>query len=144
MDWYKDRGAKKHGWKNTYHKEEWGDNKKYHDVWRYLVLFQLNYFAFHWKLLNCDIRDKDWKRKWKSWKDYRNHHHGDKYHGNQGKQVFGKNLLILLSNADNFYSYFNLVSLKEKSRKPLRQIWKRFVLNENLIYKLKPRLWIAF
>ncbi len=44
MDWYKDRGAKKHGWKNTYHKEEWGDKKKYHDVWRYLVLFQLNYF----------------------------------------------------------------------------------------------------
>ncbi|KAI1291926.1 hypothetical protein HDE_07321 [Halotydeus destructor] len=44
-DWYKDRGHKKHGWKNVYHKEEWGDNKKYHDIWH----------------------DKDWKKKWKKW-----------------------------------------------------------------------------
>jgi len=30
----KDRGHEKHGWKNIYHKEEWGVNKKFHDVWR--------------------------------------------------------------------------------------------------------------
>ena len=45
MDWYKDKGAKKHGWKNSYHKEEWGDNKKYHDVWRSaLILTNSQYF----------------------------------------------------------------------------------------------------
>jgi hypothetical protein len=29
FEWYKDKGHKKHGWKNVYHKEEWGDSKKY-------------------------------------------------------------------------------------------------------------------
>lgn len=32
--WLKDKGYAKHGWKNVYHKEEWGEAKKYHDVWR--------------------------------------------------------------------------------------------------------------
>lgn len=33
-EWKKDKGFAKHGWKNVYHKEEWGEAKKYHDVWR--------------------------------------------------------------------------------------------------------------
>ena len=45
FDWFKDHGHRKHGWKNVYHKEEWGDSKKYHDI-------------FH---------DRDWKKKWNKW-----------------------------------------------------------------------------
>ena len=45
FDWFKDKGHRKHGWKNVYHKEEWGDSKKYHDI-------------FH---------DRDWKKKWNKW-----------------------------------------------------------------------------
>ena len=45
FDWFKDQGHRKHGWKNVYHKEEWGDSKKYHDI-------------FH---------DRDWKKKWNKW-----------------------------------------------------------------------------
>ncbi|KPM05571.1 hypothetical protein QR98_0040360 [Sarcoptes scabiei] len=29
-----DQGNSRHGWKNIYHKEEWGEANKYHDVWR--------------------------------------------------------------------------------------------------------------
>lgn len=47
FDWYKDQGHKKHGWKNVYHKEEWGDSKKYHDI----------------------AHDKDWKKKWNKLKE---------------------------------------------------------------------------
>nr|XP_027202973.1 GATA zinc finger domain-containing protein 15-like [Dermatophagoides pteronyssinus] len=32
---YADKGHFKHGWKNVYHKEEWGEANKYHDIWRY-------------------------------------------------------------------------------------------------------------
>ncbi|OTF81869.1 hypothetical protein BLA29_007896 [Euroglyphus maynei] len=31
---YADKGHFKHGWKNVYHKEEWGEANKYHDIWR--------------------------------------------------------------------------------------------------------------
>lgn len=31
---FKDKGYARHGWKNVYHKEEWGEAIKYHDVWR--------------------------------------------------------------------------------------------------------------
>lgn len=31
---YHDRGYVRHGWKNVYHKEEWGEASKYHDIWR--------------------------------------------------------------------------------------------------------------
>lgn len=42
----KDKGAKKKGFKKSYHKVEWGDKKKYHNNWR----------------------DKKWKKKFKKWK----------------------------------------------------------------------------
>lgn len=35
MKYYKDKGAKKKGFKKSYHKVEWGDKKKYHNNWRY-------------------------------------------------------------------------------------------------------------
>ena len=35
--WLKDKGYAKHGWKNVYHKEEWGEAKKYHDIWRFVL-----------------------------------------------------------------------------------------------------------
>ncbi|KAH9517019.1 hypothetical protein DERF_007719 [Dermatophagoides farinae] len=34
-EYYADKGHFKHGWKNVYHKEEWGEANKYHDIWRY-------------------------------------------------------------------------------------------------------------
>lgn len=34
MKKYKDKGAKKKGFKKSYHKVEWGNKKKYHDNWR--------------------------------------------------------------------------------------------------------------
>lgn len=34
LQYLKDKGYAKHGWKNIYHKEEWGEQKKYHDIWR--------------------------------------------------------------------------------------------------------------
>ena len=37
-EYYADKGHFKHGLKNVYHKEEWGEANKYHDIWR-LVLF---------------------------------------------------------------------------------------------------------
>ena len=37
MKYYKDKGAKKKGFKKSYHKVEWGDKKKYHNNWRYSV-----------------------------------------------------------------------------------------------------------
>lgn len=55
--WFKDSGHKKHGWKNVYHKEEWGDSKKFHDI-------------FH---------DKDWKKKWNKWDSSKEKSKGSKY-----------------------------------------------------------------
>lgn len=55
--WFKDSGHKKHGWKNVYHKEEWGDSKKFHDI-------------FH---------DKDWKKKWNKWDNSKEKSKGSKY-----------------------------------------------------------------
>lgn len=42
---------------------EWGDNKKYHDVWH----------------------DKDWKKKWKKWKHEKEKEGGEKWKGEDGK-----------------------------------------------------------
>lgn len=33
--YYQDKGHVKHGWKNVYHKEEYAEANKYHDIWRY-------------------------------------------------------------------------------------------------------------
>lgn len=43
IDWVEDKGHKKHGWKNLYHKEEWGDTQEKHDL----------------------LRDKGWKKRFK-------------------------------------------------------------------------------
>ena len=45
---------------------EWGDNKKYHDVWH----------------------DKDWKKKWKKWKHEKEKEAGEKWKGHDGKVRF--------------------------------------------------------
>lgn len=34
MQYLKDKGYAKHGWKNVYHKEEYGEAKRYHDIYR--------------------------------------------------------------------------------------------------------------
>lgn len=67
FDWFKDKGHKKHGWKNVYHKEEWGDSKKYHDI-------------FH---------DRDWKKKWNNWNKKKDRKQKEKSQASRLKQNKG-------------------------------------------------------
>ena len=43
IDWIQDKGHKKHGWKNLYHKEEWGDTQEKNNL----------------------LQDKEWKKRFK-------------------------------------------------------------------------------
>lgn len=67
FDWFKDQGHKKHGWKNVYHKEEWGDSKKYHDI-------------FH---------DRDWKKKWNNWNREKERLQKERSHKSRHKETEG-------------------------------------------------------
>lgn len=66
--WFKDSGHKKHGWKNVYHKEEWGDSKKFHDI-------------FH---------DKDWKKKWNKWDNSKEKSKRSKYQSDKERYASKK------------------------------------------------------
>lgn len=66
--WLKDLGHNKHGWKNVYHKEEYANHQKYHDV----------------------LRDKNWDNK--KAKAEENHHFekGNKFNDSQRKDFYDK------------------------------------------------------
>lgn len=66
--WLKDLGHNKHGWKNVYHKEEYANHQKYHDV----------------------LRDKNWDNK--KAKAEENHHFekGNKFKDSQRKDFYDK------------------------------------------------------
>lgn len=65
MKKYKDKGYKKKGFKNVYHKEEFGDSKKYFD----------------------EFRDKDFKKKYKKFKDNYEYKQMKKWQGKDVKKA---------------------------------------------------------
>jgi hypothetical protein len=61
----KDKGHKNTGFKTVYHKEEWGNSNKWHDI----------------------KREKKWDEKSKKWKKKWNKEKGKKYKGDHMKKV---------------------------------------------------------
>lgn len=110
MKKYKDKGAKKKGFKKSYHKVEWGDKKKYHN----------------------NFRNKKWKKKFKKWKKKGAFKKGKKYKKKNDKKVATHNPILARGNPLMQSGRFHFSGLPRRrratsTRKPKRLVFFGFI-----------------